>query len=90
MKTEDYKMTQQEKDLYEILYKEHGSSLDITTVSKVVNKSPSTLYRMRQTNIGPGYIKDRTKSDNSAIRYPLHEVVRYICETNNIGAQYDQ
>jgi hypothetical protein len=83
MKAENKKMTQQEKDLYVLLFKEYGPSLDIASTAKVINKSSSTLYRMRQAHIGPGYIKDETKSDNSAVRYPLHEVVKYICNVNS-------
>jgi len=79
MKKNDSAMTKQEKELYEILYSEHGSNLDIDTTSKIINKSPTTLYRMRKNGIGPGCIKDEFGADNSAIRYPLHEVVRYIC-----------
>ncbi len=72
-----------EKDLFRLLSEEHGTSLDIETTSVVLNKSPSTLYRMRKDNIGPGYIKDEAGADNSAIRYPLHEIVKYICNINN-------
>ena len=75
-------MTQQEKDLYELLYSKHGTSLDIETTSTVLHKSPSTLYRMRTNNIGPRYIKDAIGADNSAIRYPLNEIVRYICSAD--------
>lgn len=82
MKKNDITMTQQEKDLYELLYNKHGSSLDIDTTSKMIKKAPSTLYRMRKNGIGPGYIKDPIGADNSAIRYPLHEIVHYICKTS--------
>lgn len=85
MKKNDSTMTQQEKDLYELLYSKHGTSLNIETTSVVINKSPSTLYRMRKDKIGPGYIQDEIRADNSAIRYPLHEVVRYLC--NNKGGE---
>ena len=75
-------MTAREKDLYTILFDKYGSNLDVSTTVKVLKKSPSTLYRMRQMGIGPGYIRDDTKSNNSAIRYPLHEIVHYLCKTN--------
>ena len=90
MNKKDYKMTQQEKDIYEILYNKYGPSLDIDAVSKVTKKSPSTLYRMRKEHIGPGYTKDRTKSENSAIRYPLHEIVRYLCDTQKAEEAPDE
>jgi len=76
-----------QKELYELLCPKYGSSLSATQTGKILNHSSSTLYRMRQNGEGPKYIKNKNKSDNSAIRYPLHEVVRYIYDTNNGGQQ---
>ncbi len=76
-------MTQKEKELYKLLLPQYGVNLDIESASQVMKKSPSTLYRMRIKKIGPGFIKEEENGDNSAVLYPLHEIIRYLCDTQD-------
>lgn len=48
-------------------------------VSKIIGKSPATLYRERVNGVGIPYKKTRTnsKSDNGKILYPIHSIADY-------------
>ncbi len=76
------KMTEEEKSLFNALIVIYGLVLKVEDVQKVLNESKTTLYRKRKSGLGPKFIQD---SANHTVQYPLHEIVRYICDTNNKG-----
>ena len=78
------KLTEEERSLFDSLIDKYGLTLNIEDAQKALNESRTTLYRKRKSGFGPKYIQD---SANHTVRYPLHEIVRYICNTNKKGKE---
>lgn len=77
------KLTEEEKSLFDVLIEKYSLTLNVEDTQKVLNESRTTLYRKRKSGLGPKFIQDST---NHTVRYPLHEIVRYICNTKKTGA----
>ena len=82
MKNELEKLTGEEQSLFDSLIDKYGLTLNIEDAQKVLNESRTTLYRKRKSGRGPKFIQDKS---NHTVRYPLHEIVRYICNTKTGG-----
>ena len=79
MRTEIDKLTDDEKNLFNIMVNEYGVVVSAAVAEEILKESRSTLYRKRKNGGGPNFIQD---ADGSNIKYPLHEIVRYICNTS--------
>lgn len=75
-------LTDEQKELYSLMLPQYGAVLKQNDVTKVLNVSLATLYRMREQGIGAGYKKLDSKSKNGTVVYPLQEIVRYLTESN--------
>ncbi len=74
-----------EKDLLKLIFDKYGTlSLNRKQSALTVGVSIATLDRMANKGVGPSYKKVETtsKSNNGAVRYPLHELVKYIVNGN--------
>ena len=80
MKSKDLQLTEEEQKLFNLLVSEYGVLPSASETAKIIKKSKATLYRERKNGIGINYIQD---SSNATVRYPLHEIVRYLCNTND-------
>ncbi len=72
--------TDEEQSLFNILIDRYGLLVNASGTGKLLNESKATLYRKRKTGMGPKFLQD---TQNSTIRYPLHEIVHYICSEDN-------
>lgn len=71
-----------QKELYQMLLKEYKkAALTRVEAAKVIGVSVATLDRMRSEGIGPEYIKNDARKQ-SAVRYPLQGLVKYLTENN--------
>ncbi len=69
-------LTDEEQTLFNILIDRCGLLVNASDAEELLNESKATLYRKRKTGLGPKFLQD---TKNSTIRYPLHEIVHYIC-----------
>jgi len=75
-------LTDEQRELYILLFQEYKKvQLSQKEASNILGVSIATLYRMREQGIGAGY-KKREDSKNGTIVYPLHEIVKFITESN--------
>jgi len=82
MKHEQRGLTDEEQKLFNLLENKYGVLPTLTQTAKILKKSKATLYRERKNGTGIKYIQD---SANATVRYPLHEIVRYLCNTRDKG-----
>lgn len=75
-------LTDEQKELYSLMLPVYGASVNQKTYCKILNISLTTAYRQREQGVGASYKKLDSKSKNGAVVYPLHEVVRYLTESN--------
>ncbi len=75
-------LTDEQKELYSLMLKEYGAMVKLNKYCEIRNISPATAYRERQKGIGTSYKKLSSKSKNGTVLYPLHEIVRYLTESN--------
>lgn len=75
-------LTDEQKELYSLMLKNYGASVTQKTYCKILNISLATAYRMREQGLGASYKKLNSKSKNGTVVYPLHEIVRYLTESN--------
>ena len=75
-------LTDEQKELYSLMLPVYGAILKQNETAKLLNVSLATLYRMREQGIGASYKKLDSKSKNGTVVYPLHEIVRYLTESN--------
>lgn len=76
---EEQSFTADEQKLFDMLKDQYGVLPNASQTAEIVKKSKATLYRERKAGIGIKYIQD---GDNSMVKYPLHEIVHYLCKTN--------
>lgn len=76
------KLTEEQKELYSLMLPVYGASVTQKTYCKILNISLATAYRMREQGIGASYKKLDSKSKNGTITIALHEIVRYLTESN--------
>ena len=74
--------TDEQKELYSLMLPHYGAVLNQNETAKVIKKSLATLYRMREQGIGPSYKKCESGSKNATVVYPLHEIVKYLTQSN--------
>ncbi len=84
MNKKQTRLTDEETSIYNILLPDTGASLNVAKAVKVLGESRATLYRKRKQGTGPAFVQD---IENGTIRYPLHEIVRYLCNTKNKGVE---
>lgn len=76
-------MNDLQKELYNSLYKKYGKALlSKKETAEIIGVSIPTLDRMRVDGIGMDYKKMPSRSNNGTVKYPLHEVARYLTEQN--------
>lgn len=75
-------LTDEQKELYSLMLSTYGAVVKQNKVTKILNVSLATLYRMRDQGIGPSYKKLDSKSKNGTVVYPLQEIVKYLTESN--------
>lgn len=75
-------LTDEQRELYFLMLPIHGAILSQNKTAKLLNVSIATLYRMREQGVGASYKKLDSKSKNGTVVYPLHEIIRYITESN--------
>lgn len=75
-------LTEEQKELYSLMLSTYGAVIKQNKVTKILNVSLATLYRMRDQGIGPSYKKLDSKSKNGTVVYPLQEIVKYLTESN--------
>lgn len=75
-------LTDEQRELYSLMLPVYGAVVKQNETAKLLNVSLSTLYRMREQGIGASYKKLDSKSKNGTVVYPLHEIVRYLTESN--------
>lgn len=73
-------LTDEEQRLFNLLVNKYGILPSVEQTSEILQKSKATLYRERKHGTGVKYIQD---GKNSTVRYPLHEIVRYMCSTKD-------
>lgn len=77
-------LTEEEQNLFNLLMPVYGVLPSASDTSKIINKSKATMYRERKNNTGIKYIQE---AKNTTVRYPLHEIVRYLCDTGFNGRE---
>jgi predicted DNA-binding transcriptional regulator AlpA len=80
-------MTDKEKSLFSMLVEKYGLLVDASDAEKLLNESRATLYRKRKQGLGPKFLQD---GQNSSIRYPLHEIIHYLCNAQEASNEEDQ
>ena len=75
-------LTDEQRELYSLMLPVYGAIVKQTKTAELLNVSLATLYRMREQGVGPSYKKLDSKSKNGTVIYPLHEIVRYLTESN--------
>ncbi len=75
-------LTDEQKELYSLLVKDYGALVSQKNTAKILNVSIATLYRMREQGIGASYKKLDSKSKNGTVVYGLHEIVKYLTQSN--------
>lgn len=85
--TEYMCLNEEEQSLFTLLVKDIGVSPDATKTAKLMGVSKAALYRMRKQGIGPKYLQN---TNSSTIHYPLHEIVRYLCNTQKAEEATDE
>lgn len=76
------KLSNEQKELYSLMLPVYGAVLKQNETAKLLNVSLATLYRMREQGIGASYKKLDSKSKNGTVIYPLHEIVKYLTQSN--------
>ena len=71
-------LTDEQRELYNLLLKDYGAMVSQDNTSKLVGKSIATLYRERVEGVGIAYKQGITRGKNKAVHYPLQEVVKYL------------
>lgn len=75
-------LTDEQRELYSLMLPVYGASVKQSKTTEILNVSLATLYRMREQGIGPSYKKLDSLSKNGSVVYPLHEIVKYLTESN--------
>ena len=75
-------LTDEQKELYSLMLPVYGAVVKQNTTAKILNVSIATLYRMREQGIGASYKKLDSKSKNGTITIPLHEIIKFLTESN--------
>ncbi|MFW2557259.1 hypothetical protein [Aliarcobacter butzleri] len=75
-------LTDEQRELYSLMLPVYGALVSQKTTAKILNVSIATLYRMRESGVGSSYKKLDSNSKNGTVVYPLHEIVRYLTESN--------
>ena len=76
------KLTDEQKELYSLMLPVYGASVNQKTYCEILNISLATAYRMREQGIGASYKKLDSKSKNGTVVYALHEIVKYLTQSN--------
>ena len=71
-------LTDEQRELYNLLLKDYGAMVSQDNTSKLVGKSIATLYRERVEGVGIAYKQGITRGKNKAVHYPLQEIVKYL------------
>ncbi len=74
--------TDEQRELYSLMLPVYGAVITQKTTAKILNVSVATLYRMRENGIGASYKKLDSNSKNGTVVYPLHEIVKYLTQSN--------
>ena len=75
-------LTDEQRELYSLMLPVYGALVSQKKTAKILNVSIATLYRLRESGLGPSYKKLNSKSKNGTVVYPLQEIVRYLTESN--------
>ena len=75
-------LTDEQKELYSLMLPLYGALVSQKNTAKILNASIATLYRMRENGIGASYKKLDSNSKNGTVVYPLHEIVKYLTQSN--------
>jgi DNA-binding XRE family transcriptional regulator len=76
-------LTDEQRELYSLIFKEYKKAqLSQKEASKILGVSIATLYRMRENGVGVSYKKLDSKSKNGTVVYGLHEIVKYLTQSN--------
>ena len=74
--------TDEQKELYSLMLPVYGAMVKQNTTAKILNTSIATLYRLRESGVGPSYKKLDSRSKNGTVVYPLNEIIKFITESN--------
>ena len=75
-------LTDEQREIYSLMLPQYGAVLNQKETAQAIKKSIASLFRMRKHGIGPSYKKLESKSKNGTVVYPLHEIIRYLTESN--------
>ena len=75
-------LTEEQKELYSLMLPIYGAMVTQKNTAKILSVSIATLYRMRENGIGASYKKLDSNSKNGTVVYPLHEIVKYLTQSN--------
>ena len=75
-------LTDEQKELYSLMLPIYGAMVTQKNTAKILSVSIATLYRMRENGIGASYKKLDSNSKNGTVVYPLHEIVKYLTQSN--------
>jgi len=75
-------LTDEQKELYSLMLPLYGALVSQKNTAKILNVSIATLGRMRNQGIGASYKKLDSNSKNGTVVYPLHEIVKYLTQSN--------
>jgi hypothetical protein len=76
-------MHDEEKYLLDFLFSRYKKmELSKKETANILNISTVTLDRLRNKAMGPSYKKMNSGSYNGTIKYPLHEIAKYLANSN--------
>jgi hypothetical protein len=75
-------LTDEQRELYSLMLPIYGALVSQKNTAKILNTSIATLYRNRENGIGPSYKKLDSLSKNGTVVYGLHEIVKYLTQSN--------
>ena len=75
-------LTDEQKELYSLMLPIYGAMVTQKNTAKILSVSIATLYRMRENGVGASYKKLDSNSKNGTVVYPLHEIVKYLTQSN--------
>lgn len=75
-------LTEEQREIYSLMLPIYGALVSQKNTATILNISIATLGRMRNQGIGPSYKKLDSLSKNGTVQYPLHELVKYLTQSN--------
>jgi hypothetical protein len=75
-------LTDEQREIYSLMLPIYGAMVTQKNTAKILSVSIATLFRLRESGVGPSYKKLHSLSKNGTVQYPLKCIVIYITESN--------